>query len=133
MGMSLLIGLMFAVGHHLFYNSLAGTAAPTGSFTIIGTDISRQQLNTAVGTAFAVLVKSFLTITVTIAFVQAFWRAARTSKKGPTLAGLDSTYTLLSNFLGLFLTRVWTHFPVPLLLAIIAWYECHATRASDAS
>ena len=119
---ALFVGLLFALGHHLFYSSLAGHPAPTGTYKIIGTDISRQQLNTAVGTAFGFLVKSFLMITISIAFIQAFWRAARTAKKGTTLASLDSTYSLLSNLLVLFKADVWVHFPMPLLLAFIAWY-----------
>ncbi|KAK5727108.1 hypothetical protein LTR15_003000 [Elasticomyces elasticus] len=118
---ALLAGFVLALGHHLFYASLAGTVAPTGTYDIAGANISKQQLNTAVGTAFGFLVKSCLTITTSIAFVQAFWRAIWTSRKGPTIASLDSTYTLLSDFLGLFKPSVWLHFPVPMLLAFIAW------------
>lgn len=110
-----------AMGHHLFYASLNGREAPTQTWTIVDTDISRQQLNTAVGTAFAFVVKSALCIAVSLAFVQAFWRAVQTSKKGPTLASLDNGYLLLSNFLGLFQPSVWRNFQLPLLLAFIGW------------
>lgn len=119
---ALFVGFLFALGHHLFYASLAGTPAPTGTYDIVGASISQQQLNTAVGTAFGFLVKSFLIITISIAFIQAFWRAARAAKKGSTLSSLDSAYSLLSNFLGLFDIRVWTNFRLPLVLALIAWY-----------
>ncbi|KAK4565307.1 hypothetical protein LTR86_003924 [Recurvomyces mirabilis] len=92
MVLGLAVGILLAAGHHLFYASLSGTEAPTGTlFSVIGADVSRQQLNTAVGTAFAFLVKSALMITVSIAFAQAFWRAIRTSKRGPTLGSLDKT------------------------------------------
>lgn len=119
---ALFVGFLFALGHHLFYASLAGHKAPTGTYNIAGASISRQQLHTAVGTAFGFLVKSFLMITISIAFVQAFWRAVRTSRTGSTLRSLDSTYSLLSNFLGLFEINVWKEFPLPLFLAFIGWY-----------
>ena len=119
---ALLAGFLFALGHHIFYASLAGTVAPTWTLQIAGADISRQQLNTAAGTAFGFLVKSCLTVTTSIAFVQAFWRAARTSRKGLTLDSPDGTFSLLSDFLGLRKAGVWKGFPVPVLLAFIAWY-----------
>lgn len=118
---SLFAGFFCALGHHLFYASLAGSAAPTGQYEIAGASISIQQLNTAVGTAFGFLVKSMLTITIGTAFVQAFWRAARTSVKGPTLGSLDSAFSVLSNVFGLFKFGSWTAFPIPLILAVIAW------------
>jgi hypothetical protein len=114
--------VMLALGHHLFYASLAGSEAPTGAYSIVGADIPRQQLKTGVGTALAFLVKSFLSTTVSVASIQAFWRAACTSRKGPTIASLDSTYSLLTNFLGLFDRSVWVGFPFPRFLAFIAWF-----------
>ncbi|KAK5155826.1 hypothetical protein LTS14_005392 [Recurvomyces mirabilis] len=122
MVLGLVVGILLAAGHHLFYASLSGTEAPTGTlFSVIGADVSRRQLNTAVGTAFAFLVKSALMITVSIAFAQAFWRAIRTSKRGPTLGSLDKTYSLLGNFLGMFALGVWREFTTPALIALIAW------------
>lgn len=118
----LCVGSLLAIGHHLFYSSLHGTRAPTGTFRVVGANVSRQQLNTAVGTAFGFIVKSFLTLTVSIAFVQTFWRAARSSRKGHTLPSLDRTFSLLTNVVNLFKLEVWRNFQLPLLLAFIAWY-----------
>lgn len=115
-------GMLFAMGHHLFYASLAESKAPNKSYSIMGADVSRQQLNTAVGTAFGFLVKSFLTIAVSIAFVQALWRVIRVSKEGSTLASLDGAFSLLSNLHGLCRPTAWAEFRLPLLLAIIAWF-----------
>ena len=86
---SLIVGTLLALGHHLFYASLAFTEAPTGiSLSLAGVDVSRQQLNTAVGTPLAFLTKTFLEIAMSIAFVQVFWRAVLTSSKGSKLATL---------------------------------------------
>lgn len=115
-------GFFCALGHHLFYSSLAGTTAPTGQFEIVGASFSTQQLNTAIGTAFGFLVKSLLTITIWVAFVQTFWRGVRTSLTGPTLDSLDNAFSAMSNILRLFKFRVWKGFLIPLLLAAIAWY-----------
>jgi hypothetical protein len=114
-------GLSFALGHHFFYASLADTEAPTGAYTIVGADISRQQLNTAVGTAFGFLVKSCLVLAVSVSFVQVFWNTMRLSKEGSRLSTLDSASSLLTNYLGVFEGSTWRDFQVPLLLAFIAW------------
>ncbi|KAK5175758.1 uncharacterized protein LTR77_000898 [Saxophila tyrrhenica] len=98
--LSLLGSLLFALGHHLFYASLAGSSAPTGSYTIAGTDVSQQQLSTAVGTAFGFLVRSCLVVGISVAFFQAFWRAVRISPDGATLSNLDSSYAMLYDLRG---------------------------------
>jgi hypothetical protein len=68
-----LVGCMLSFGHHLFYTKLAGTITPTGRYnTFAGNQISKQELNTAVGTAFAFLVKAMLALAVSTAYVQAF-------------------------------------------------------------
>lgn len=114
-------GVSFAFGHHCFYHSLAGTEAPTGGYTVIGADVSKQQLNTAVGTALGFLVKSSLVLAISISFVQAFWGAMRTSQDGPKLSTLDNAFNLPSNYLGIFDRSIWIEFRLPLLLAFIAW------------
>ena len=59
------IGVAFAIGHHFFYQSLDGTPLDSATFD--------QQINTAVGTAFAFLVCSFLSVAIGVAFVQVLW------------------------------------------------------------
>lgn len=126
--LALLVGFLVALGHHLFYSSLAGKPAPTGAYSIAGTNISKQQFNTAVGTAFAFLVKAALAIAVGISYIQAFWHSARVSKKGATLASLDTSYSVLSNPLHLLRLNVWWRHPILLLLAVIAWYARQSPR-----
>lgn len=120
MVLALLFGALLALGHHLFYASLQGSPTPTGTLDITWSNVSVQQLNTAIGTAFAFLVKAFLVVAVSVAYFQTFWRAAAISKKGPTLANLDTTFSILGNALGFFQVHVWWRHPLLLLLALIA-------------
>ena len=118
---ALFCGIMFSIGHHVFYASLAGTLASSGSYSIAGTSISKQQFHTGVGTTFAFLVKSTLALAVSIAYVQAFWYAARVRKKGEHLSALDTTFSILENALGFLKARVWYKYPLLLSMAIVAW------------
>jgi len=121
--LALLSGTLLALGHHLFYQSLAGRPAPNGAYSIAGTNVSRQQFNTAVGTAFAFLVKALLALAVGLAYTQAFWRAAQVAEGGIGLAGLDTLHSILSDIVGFLKVHVWWRHPGLLLLAFIAWYQ----------
>jgi hypothetical protein len=106
---------------------LAGTITPTGRYnTFAGNQISKQELNTAVGTAFAFLVKAMFALAVSTAYVQAFWHSAKASKKGQALSTLDTTFSILGNVLGFAKVHVWVRYPLLLFLAIIAWYVNHS-------
>ena len=120
----LLFGTEFALGHHLFYQSLEGTRASVGGHSLLGFNISRQEANTAIGTAFAFLVKACLVCTVTIAFTQLFWQAAKSkrSSEPPTLHNLDVLSTALSDLSTLFRIHVWWRSPLLFLVAAAAWY-----------
>jgi len=120
---ALLAGLLLALGHHGFYASLEGSEAPTGYYSCAMINVSRQQFNTAVGTLFASLVKATLALAVSTAYVQAFWRSARTSKKGESLSTLNTTFSVLANAVSLVKVHVRFRYPLLLLLAIIAWYS----------
>lgn len=51
-------------GHPLFSQSLAGGPVTTENFNIIGSPVSRQEANIAIGNRFALLVKASLALTV---------------------------------------------------------------------
>ena len=119
---SLVAGVFLALGHHLFYASLAGTDAPTGSYRIAGSMIPKQRFNTAVGTAFAFLVRAALTVAVGIAYTQMYWRSARTARKGQKLSTMDTTYSIMTNVFEFAMVQVWVKYPLMLSLAIVAWY-----------
>ncbi|TKA57864.1 hypothetical protein B0A55_12513 [Friedmanniomyces simplex] len=119
--LALVSGALLATGHHLFYQSLAGGRAPTGTYKIAGANVSKQQFNTTVGTAFAFLVKALLALAVGVAYTQAFWRAAKTSKNGLTLSNLDTTFSIIGDAAGFLKLKVWGRHPLLLLLAVVAW------------
>ena len=104
-------GVAFAIGHHFFYQSLDGTQVDNATFD--------QQINTAVGTAFTFLVRSFLTVAVGVAFVQVLWR--RLKSKHITVSRIDSMTQLLTSLFDLLnLKTLWQH-PLLAFLAIISW------------
>lgn len=114
-------GILLAVGHHLFYKRLAGHVAPPGQYHLPFGEVSKQQVNTAVGTAFAFLVKSMLSLAVAASFTQVFWRALITAEKGARLADVDTAFSVLQDFSGLFKTSVWRRHSLLLPLAVIFW------------
>lgn len=67
---SLLAGISFAIGHHIFYSKLKDQTVRGDGYKIIGTQLSDQQFNTAVGTAFAFLVRTCLVLATTAAYAQ---------------------------------------------------------------
>jgi hypothetical protein len=118
---SLLVAFLLALGHHLFYAHLAGKSSPAGSYDILGTTLSKQHFNTALGTAFAFTVKSFLTLAVAIAYAQQFWRSAKAATSQTKVSTLDTLFSSLDNFLLLFKVHIWYRYPLLFSLALIAW------------
>lgn len=68
----LIVGAFFALGHHLFYASLDNTPVTHG--TVFSSSISKQEFNVSIGLAFAFVVKACLVFSMSVAFVQLFWR-----------------------------------------------------------
>ena len=120
---ALITGILFAVGHHVFYQSLDKTPVSTNAFTLFGSTISTQEANIAVGTALAFLVKASLGLAISIAFVQIFWQSARAHNgaQPPTLGQLDSAFCAMDNIFTMFNLRLWWKYPLLLLLALMAW------------
>lgn len=76
---ALFAGIAFALGHHFFYDRLDVKELPAGNYTMgqYNSGISRQQSNTAIGTAFAFAVKTCLVLAVSTAYVHHLvWRLA---------------------------------------------------------
>lgn len=116
-----LIGLLLICGHHLFYTRLAGRPAPPGYYQFAVGRVSKQQLNTAVGTAFAFLVRSTLALAVAASYTQVLWRVLKTSTKGARLADVDAAFSMLQNVLGRFRLTLWTRHSWLLPVAVIYW------------
>ena len=127
--LALLAGLLFAVGHHLFYRHLDGQQVASEDVRLLGSNISPQQLNVAIGTAFAFLVKASLVTAVSTAYLQLLWRALLRAARGSTLGDLDTAFSGLNNIISL--SKVWVWWRLPLLfgLAIVAWCVKLMTRS----
>ncbi|KAK8070585.1 hypothetical protein PG997_010788 [Apiospora hydei] len=121
---SFFVGVMFAIGHHLFYASLNASPTQGADFVFLGASYSSQQFNLAVGTAFAFLVKAALVFSVSIAYIQLFWRQLKynTEKGQPsTVEHTDSLYSVLESLTSLFNAPVMYKYPVLFLVAAAAW------------
>lgn len=121
MVLALLVGVLLALSHHLFYSSLEGKSVPGGAYRLAGKSLSRQQYNTAVGTALSFLVRTLLATAVSTSYVQIFWRSIRSAKQLPTLKELDWADAGLSNVFGLFNLQLGRKYLLLVLLAVIFW------------
>ncbi|KAF2790959.1 hypothetical protein K505DRAFT_364254 [Melanomma pulvis-pyrius CBS 109.77] len=118
--MPLILGVAFALGHHLFFTHLSGRVVPDTHFiNSARMQLSTQQANLAIGNAFAFLVKVCLNTAVGIAYVQLFW--ATIFQKPQTISAVDTMFSSLSNFFTLGRGRVWWQHPLLLLLALTVW------------
>ena len=101
-------GALAAIGHHLFYRSLAGTPAPDPSdrYTLYNRHLSKQEANIIGGTALAFMVKAALGTAISVAYVQLFWKTLLQSRKRSTLSMVDTIFSASANTLSLL--RLWT-------------------------
>lgn len=122
---SFIVGTLFALGHHLFYASLDRQHASTAvdGHNVLGMHISMQQLNTAVGTAFAFLVRACLVSSISVAYFQIFmWSIGKQGTKGTRLDHLDVMTSALHDLLSLLSFKTWWRRPWIWILAMVAWY-----------
>lgn len=119
---ALFAGVLFMLGHHLFYKSLDGL--PISDSMVLGFDISEQQANIAIGTAMAFLAKSCLVVAVSTGFIQLFWYAVRVEETSaaPTLDRIDALHSTLDNAFQMFNVRSWCSRPALMVLAGLTWY-----------
>jgi hypothetical protein len=121
--MALISGLFAAIGHHLFYEGLDNQIVPSQGWKAYGIEFTSQQLNIAGGTALAFLVKLCLVLAVSTSYTQAIWDTARacTKERGMTITQLDAAFSVLSNIVALKEVRLWSRYPMLILLATVAW------------
>lgn len=119
--LALVVGFLLALGHHFFYFSLDGEPVSTESYHLAGKTLPKQQFNTSVGIGFALLVRTFLSIAVSTAYVQLFWRSIRTAKQSPRLAELDWASSGVNNILGIVNFKFWWKYSALVALAIVFW------------
>ena len=118
---ALAVGFFLSLGHHFFYVGLDGRSVSTESYHIAGKTLPVQQINTSVGIVFALLVRIFLSIAVSTAYVQLFWRSMRTAEQSPRLAELDWASSGMNNVIRAFTFKFWWKYPALVALAIIFW------------
>lgn len=121
---SFIVGTLFALGHHIFYASLDGRHAATAdeNHDVLGMHISIQQINTAIGTAFAFLVRMCLLSSISVAYFQIFvWSIGNSGTKGTQLSHLDNMTSALHNLLSLVNFKTWWRRPWLWILAVVAW------------
>ena len=111
MSAGLLFGVVAAVGHHLWYSHWNGKVVETASWS--------QTWIKNFGTAFAFLVKMFLAIVTSTAFVQQFWITVRS--KPVALGHVDSMFTVLQSALEFLSLQIWINNPILAFLAVITW------------
>jgi hypothetical protein len=104
---SLCASTSFAIGHHLFYQSLADTPVSTANDFAIGpwAGMSSQKFNVAVGNTFASLFRMSLSIAVTTAYVQMVWKVLKAERT--ELDVVDALSGILANPLGFFSLGAW--------------------------
>lgn len=116
---SLTAGILFALGHHLFYASLDGKEAQNDKLDLLGTHVSKQQFNITIGTTFSYLVNFFLGTALATAYAQVFWRAL--IKSHATLETWDAAFSANSNVFFLGKVWIWWQFPLLFVVLIVAW------------
>lgn len=113
-------GIAFAIGHHFFYDHLDGSKI--SDTTYLYSSFTSQQLNLAVGTAFAFIFQACLVLSVSVAFVQAFYYHLLHQKpnRRPALGNLDGAHAAFNDVFMMFNAKLWWNFPKLLVLATIA-------------
>jgi hypothetical protein len=105
-----ILGILLALGHHLFFSSL--------NTTVVGST-SRQQWAIAFGTAFAFLIASFLGLAVSSAYTQFIWAYLR--KNTLSLRGIDKIFSLTSDLTGFLSLELMKRAKAVILFAILSW------------
>ncbi|KAJ3546933.1 hypothetical protein NM208_g1768 [Fusarium decemcellulare] len=108
---SLLLGVMFAVGHHLYYEFLDGNIVKSQS---------QQEWFLRVGTGVAFSARAMLSAAVGFAYTQILWRTLRL--KSVTIQGMNSFFGILHNTWDFTAWEIWTAAPALAVVAIIAWF-----------
>ncbi|KAI0540607.1 hypothetical protein GGR58DRAFT_521681 [Xylaria digitata] len=117
----LLGGIFLALGHHFYYASLVGTLVE-GDWSVAGYQFSDQQFNSAVGTAFSFAVRTFLMFSISTAYVQIVWQAAKHARKVNKLEEIDALFSAFSNVVAIRRVSVWRKYPLLLMIVLFGLF-----------
>ena len=107
----LLLGVLAAIGHHLFYSYLNNQVVDQAAIP--------QNWGIRIGTAFSYLVKTVLVGAVAVVYAQAFWFIVR--RQAFEIGSLDDFFSLLNNPLLFFNRRLYGEAIILLGLALVSW------------
>lgn len=125
----LVLGILFAVGHHVFYNSLNGSAPSLAVYNLGCSQVSIQALKLAAGTAFAFLVRSCLALAISLSYIQLAWYTIKRSSRKRTIPDIDTLTSALTNLFVVLHVFAWVKWPLLLLPALLSWYvTCRLVR-----
>jgi len=108
---SLVAGIAFALGHHYFYQALKGH--------VVSNTVFDQQINIAIGNAFAFLVRISLITSVGTAYVQLLWHTLRGQRL--SIMEIDSLFSLLYSALDFFNFKAIRGHYLLVILGFVAW------------
>jgi hypothetical protein len=119
---ALLAGILLALGHHLYYDNLDSQEVPPGDHNLQLFFVSKQQVNAAIGTAFAFAVKSALALAISSAYVQLFWiRLVASSHRLLALHDINAAFSGPQNLFVLGRRSLWLRFPLLCVIALVTW------------
>ena len=110
MALGLVVGILFAFIHHLFYHYWNGREVQSDS---------QQQWVIRGGTAFAFGVKTAFALATGAAYVQLFWLRLR--NRPSKIGKIDSMFEVLGNAWAFCDLTTWFGNPLLAIIAIITW------------
>ena len=123
MVLTFILGTLFAVGHHLYYNHLAGQVPPDTQYGVESlATLTGQQINLAIGAIFVFFAKSSFDAAIFTAHEQTTWKAIKNSRQSTKTVTIDGLLTSKDNLLSLFQPDLWRRSFLSMALAIFSWY-----------
>ncbi|ETS74716.1 hypothetical protein PFICI_13200 [Pestalotiopsis fici W106-1] len=107
---NLLLGIIFAVGHHLFYASLDGEIVRSPS---------QQEWYLRIGTGLSFLVRALLSASIGSAYVQLIWHNLKSTTT--SIKGVDAILGVLHNIWDLTVWELWRTRPIVIVVALAIW------------
>lgn len=113
--LAFLAALALAIGHHAFYLHLDGKPVDSGARNF------NQQVNIAIGTAFAFMIRGCLPLGVVVAYWQVFWQALLRQRKPLSLSQIDTLAGALGSLIDSMNVRaMWKHLALA-AMALLLW------------
>jgi hypothetical protein len=114
---SFIIGVLLALGHHLYYASLAGSIVRDSNGSNWALYSQEWILRFGLGVAF--LVKAFATA-VGLGYTQYVWDAVK--QNSVTIGGLNAFFSAIEDPWAFRRLETWIKSPLGMMIALTAWY-----------